>query len=109
MLTTHHEVAHVSRPKNRQRRGDIDAKRLGGLQVDARPGAIRLDVSVGSKADLKPGTFDVSSPLNSGHLSRRQLGPLGANSCNSNQAADVHCCFAPVAPDVFQAFGDGVF
>jgi hypothetical protein len=57
MLTTHHEVAHVSRPKNRrrraeQRRGDIDAERLGGLQVDARPGAIRLDVSVGSKAPL---------------------------------------------------------
>jgi hypothetical protein len=57
MLTTHHEVAHASRPKNRrrraeQRRGDIDAERLGGLQVDARPGAIRLDVSVGSKAPL---------------------------------------------------------
>jgi hypothetical protein len=49
MLTTHHEVAHISRPKNRrrraeQRRGDIDAERLGGLQVDARPGAIWLDV-----------------------------------------------------------------
>ncbi len=48
MLTTHREVAHVSRPKNRrrragQRRGDIDAECLGGLQVDARPGAIMLD------------------------------------------------------------------
>jgi hypothetical protein len=57
MLTTQHEVAHVSRPKNmwrraEQRRKDIDAERLGGLQVDARPGAIRLDVSVGSIASF---------------------------------------------------------
>jgi hypothetical protein len=35
-----------------QRRKDIDAERLGGLQVDARPGAIRLDVSVGSIASF---------------------------------------------------------
>jgi hypothetical protein len=32
-----------------------------------------------------------------------------ANSCHSNLAADSHCRVAPVAPDVFQAFGDCVF
>jgi hypothetical protein len=46
----------VSRPKNNRRwraraaSRDIDAECLGGVQVDGRPDAIRLDVSVGSKA-----------------------------------------------------------
>jgi hypothetical protein len=57
MPITHHEVAPVSRPKNKggapaQRRGDIDAECLDGLQIDGRPDAIRLDVSVGSIASV---------------------------------------------------------
>src|SRR5260370_42697757 len=83
MLTTHHEVAHVSRPKNRrrraeQRRGDIDAERLGGLQVDARPGAIRLDVSVGSISDLGDTSKLRSSP-DSGHRKTGAAGSFRAN------------------------------
>src|ERR1700676_606052 len=35
MLTTHHEVAPAARPSSVA--GDIDAKCLGGLQVDGRP------------------------------------------------------------------------
>src|SRR3981081_1363384 len=77
MLTTYHEVAHVSRPKNRrrraeQRRGDIDAERLGGLQVDARPGAIRLDVSVGSLSDMAARSLNVCFTARSRH---RRRGP----------------------------------
>jgi hypothetical protein len=36
----------------------------------------------------------------------RRFGPIAAIR---TLAADVHCRFAPTAPDVFQVFGDGVF
>jgi hypothetical protein len=63
-----------------QRRGDIDAECLGGLQVDARPGAIRLDVSVGSNSDLKPLARHVRSTLRNRHRQVTHSAPFCAKA-----------------------------